>query len=177
MDGWCMMYSFRRDRCPQNVLYYAHLRSLWRLQALGCFVWPGQLAAKLHESHLLSPASALPLPHHLCLAGNAAVWRQIQLWRNSDEEEYFWLVPSGSAHLFPGDSLISDLKTCRPTDFICLTDNNQIMTTQKNKILLTAPAGPPTGITGPLKSELLLCSVSIKLGHKTPFLHRQMRNI
>lgn len=84
-------------------------------QALGCFVWPGQLAAQLHESYLFPSAPALPLPHHLRLVGHAVVWRQIQLWRDPDEEKYFWLFPSGSAHLFPGDlHLLNITQNYRP---------------------------------------------------------------
>ena len=71
-------------------------------QALGGSVLPGELSAELHESHLVSAAAALPLPHHLRSAWHAAVRRKVQLRRNADEEEHLRLVPSGSAHLLPG---------------------------------------------------------------------------
>ncbi len=74
-------------------------------QPLGSFVQSGGLSTEFNEFHCLPAAVALPLPHHLRTAWHAVIWREVQLWWDTDQEKHLWFLPSGPANLLSGNKL------------------------------------------------------------------------
>jgi len=73
------------------------------LQILDVAAEPGCLFAQQHAFDRQPLAAALPLHHHLCSARDAALWWQIQLWRDSRKASHkLWLFLRLAAHCLSG---------------------------------------------------------------------------
>ena len=87
-------------------LLYPYINWMSLPQILELPVQPGGLPAKLSTLHRFPVAPALPLHHHFLPARHAALWREIQLWR--DPTQHLWQLPPVSAHSVSGNDAVND---------------------------------------------------------------------